>query len=153
MSERFKFSDARREFSSVYDRVSGEGASVVVERRGSPAVAIVPLDQLRADLAALYRFASEVMFEDDGSVSVWLPELALYGRGEDLDDAIDDLVDEVEDYIEDWYARLRHAPNHAARSGWVRRTELAEDRNELRGMLFEPPPAAMTDTGDSVNAA
>ncbi|MGH8931392.1 MAG: hypothetical protein ACRDZO_12390 [Egibacteraceae bacterium] len=153
MSERFKFSDARREFSSVYDRVSGDGAIVVVQRRGSPAVVMVPLDQLRADLAALYPFASEVLFEDDGSVSVWLPELTVYGRGADLDDAIDDLADEVEDYVEDWYARLRHAPNHAARIGWVRRIELAEDRDELRRMLFEPPATGAVDSGDSVNAA
>lgn len=153
MNDRFKFSDARREFSSVYDRVSRDGAIVVVERRGSPAVAMVPLDQLRADLAALYRFASEVLFEDDGSVSIWLPELAVYGRGDDLDDAIDDLLDEVEDYVEDWHDHLRHAPNHAARIGWVRRIELAEDRDELRRMLFASPATAVTDSGDSVNVA
>lgn len=153
MSDRFKFSDARREFSSVYDRVSREGAIVVVQRRGSPAVAMVPLDQLRAALAALYPFASEVLFEDDGSVSVWLPELAVYGRGGDLDDAIDDLIDEVEDYVEEWYDSLRHAPNHVARIGWVRRIELAEDRDELRRMLLESPATAVPDTGDSVNAA
>ncbi len=152
MSDRFQFSDARREFSSVYNRVSRDGAVVVVQRRGSPAVAVVPLDRLRADLATLYPFASEVLFEEDGSVSVWLPEFAVYGRGGDLDDAVDDLVDEVEDYVEDWYGRLRHAPNHAGRIGWVRRIELAEDRTELRDMLLEPPASA-EDSGSSVTAA
>ncbi|MGH8905226.1 MAG: hypothetical protein ACRD0K_01585 [Egibacteraceae bacterium] len=130
MRDRFMFSDARREFSSVYDRVAGDGAAVIVERRGSGAVAVVPLDQLRADLAALYPFSHEVLFDENGPVSVWLPEFAVYGQGNDLDHAIDDLIDEVEDYVEEWFEGLRHAPNHAGRLGWVRRVGLTAGRVE-----------------------
>ena len=67
---------------------------------------------------------------------MWLPELAIFGQGQDLDAAVDDLIDDIDVCLADWEFRLRHAPDHAARAWCVRRLQLASDRKSVRHMLF-----------------
>ena len=76
---------------------------------------------------------------DDGTVSVWLNDPDIHGRGASTAEAVDDLLDEVEDDVEDREATLHDALNHTGRAWWVRRVQRAKDRNELRQMLFPAP--------------
>jgi hypothetical protein len=134
------FSEARDRLADVFDAALSHLPTPIVRRRSGVAVLISVDDLLQ--LVSGYRFSPEVFFEPDDTVSIWLPELALYGRGSSIGEARDDLLDEVREYLaafaED--ARLRAAPNHLQRLPWVARAMLL-DRIEdgLSAALFEDP--------------
>jgi hypothetical protein len=75
-------------------------------------------------------FNPEVL-EEPGAVSIWLPELALYGRGPSLDAAKADLLDEVCDYVDE-YLREAHAylraPNRRRHFPYIVKALLARNR-------------------------
>ena len=73
------------------------------------------------DLAAGLSFHAEV-YQDGEGVSAWLPELEVYGHGEDVDAALADLAEEVREYVDEYLAeidRYRHAPNRSGHFPYV----------------------------------
>jgi len=89
-------------------------------------------------------FTPEVMRgRGDGGVSIWLPELALYGQGAKYAEAKADLLDEVRVYIDEYLANAaeyQRAPNRAAHLPHVIKAYLADLRDELEGVIFPGPP-------------
>ena len=134
--EVLQFSKAKASLSDVFDDVE-RGDARVVERRKSPRVAFLRVDEIDELLRRHYPFSTQVSRADDRTVTVWLNELAVYGRGATLADAAEDLLDEVEAYVEEWEESLRHAPNHRQRRWWVHRLQLAGDRDELRRVILD----------------
>jgi hypothetical protein len=66
-------------------------------------------------------FAPEILIEGEG-VSVWLPQLEVYGEGADLQSALDDLVDEVRSYSQlflDQAPAYLASPNRAGHYPYV----------------------------------
>ena len=59
-------------------------------------------------------------------------------QGHSLAEAVEDLLDEVEVYHGKWEQDLHRAPNHAERRWWVHRAQPAQDRHELREVVFSP---------------
>jgi hypothetical protein len=135
MLTRIGISEAARSLGSLADDVAA-GHVRVIERRGGPKMVLTSLALQREMLGRCYGFHPEVLSGSAGGVSIWLPELAVYGQGESLDDAESDLVQAVLDYVEDWHDMLQFAPNHAARSGYVLRIDLAESPAQVRQILF-----------------
>lgn len=129
-----QFTDAVRGMSRLANEVE-RGEPLVIERRSSRFF-MCSVEEVQDALRCCYRFSPEVFFNDDDSVAIWLPELGLHGEGGTLEEAQDDLLDAVCEYIEAWQESLRHAPNHAARRGWVRRLQLAEGDDGLRAVVF-----------------
>jgi antitoxin YefM len=87
-------------------------------------------------------FSPEAM-RGDGSVSIWLPEFALYGQGTTYAEAKRDLLDEVRLYIDEYLANAaeyQRAPNRAAHLAHVIKAYLAELRGELESLVFPGPP-------------
>ena len=87
-------------------------------------------------------FSPEVI-RGDGSVSIWLPELTLYGQGATYAEAKADLLDEVRFYIDEYLANAeeyQRAPNRAAHLPHVIKAYLAELRGELELLIFPGPP-------------
>lgn len=136
---RYQFSEARSRLSDLVDRAS-RGEAVAIVRRGSEPVVLSGGVDFERLLASQFPFRTEVMF-GDASVSLWLPELDLYGHGHDLDAAVGDLAMQAVEYVTDWEDGLRHAPNHAHRWGWVQRVRLTNgDLSTLAALLLEEPP-------------
>jgi hypothetical protein len=129
-----KFSEARRDMSRVVDRVEAGGIAVI-ERRGFK-VLLTSFDEASDLLAGAFDFHPVVYPGDDGSVAIWLPELAEYGTGDTLAEAEEDLIDAVLEYVADWYELFHDAPNHAGNRGWVLRLALADDRHAVRRIVF-----------------
>lgn len=100
-----------------------------------------------ADFRALlngFTFHPEVFFEGT-TVSVWLPELAVWGRGSSFAEAQEDLLDEIDQLLGvlEHDDRARLAPNMVERLPWVYRlmgTESDADRLEI--LFAEPAPVA-----------
>lgn len=130
-----QMSQARATFPALHRE--GQHTPVGITRRNREFV-LTGADQVQRWLAARFRFSTEVIYEERGGVALWVPELALYGRGPTYADAREDLLGEVLVYLDDWDDDLREAPNHAAREGWVRRLQLlAGDRVTLAAALLD----------------
>jgi hypothetical protein len=135
-----QFTRAKAALSSVFDQVERSGP-VVVKRAKSAPVALVREDQLRELLAREFAFSTSTSRAEDGTVSIWLEQFGIYGRGSSIAEAAEDLLDEVEEYVEEWEEGLGAAPNHRQRAWWVARVQMAEDRDQLRDVIFATPSA------------
>jgi hypothetical protein len=74
-------------------------------------------------------------------VAVWLPELAIWGRGTSFAEAKEDLLGEIDQLlallIHD--GRLRSAPNNVERLPWIFRLMYADSDAEREDVLFAAP--------------
>lgn len=132
---RYQFSVARADFKAVYDKAE-RGGVAVIDRRGSDPVALLRRDEMDALLAERFPLEADVSFSD-GGVSMWVPGLPVHGEGADLDEAAARLADALFDYADLWDTELRHAPNHEANLGWVRRVQLyAGEPEALRHVII-----------------
>lgn len=128
------YSEARNGFADIFDAAIAHAPTRIARRRSGEAV-LIGHDDLVA-LTEPFGFHPAVYFEPQG-VSIWLPELELWGRGDDFASAHEDLVDEVRQYLEEYLAdeRLRAAPNHRPHAPWLVRAMLLDD-DQLSEALF-----------------
>lgn len=135
------YSDARAELANLHEHALRHLPTRITRRRAEPAV-LVSEEDFRV-LLSRFTFSPEVFFEPS-AVSIWLPELVLWGRGESFDDARADLLEEIEQLLRLHEAdeRTRLAPNMIDRLPWVFRLMGAGSDEEIDRMLFaEPSPA------------
>lgn len=128
------YSEARNAFADIFDAAIGHAPTRIARRRSGEAI-LIGHDDLLA-LTEPFGYHPAVYFEPQG-VSIWLPELELWGRGDDFASAREDLVDEVRQYLEEYLAdeRLRTAPNHRPHAPWLVRAMLLDD-DQLSEALF-----------------
>ena len=148
--QQITYSRARADLADLYDHALGHLPTRIVRRRADPAV-LLSLEDFKA-LLSRFEFAPEVLFEAS-SVAVWLPELAIWGRGATFAEAKEDLLAEIDELLallaQD--ARLRSAPNMVERLPWIFRLMYAESDAEREEILFSTPiaegrPAAVAGT-------
>ncbi len=132
------YSQARAGLADLYDQALEHLPTRIERRRADPAV-LLSLEDFRT-LLSQFAFAPEVLFEAS-SVAVWLPELAIWGRGSTFAEAKEDLLAEIDQLLallaED--ARLRSAPNMVERLPWIFRLMDAESDAEREALLFAAP--------------
>ena len=142
--------DARKRWADVFSQAVEDRSPVPIERGGDERGLLIGFDEVSL-LLDPYAFTTEVFFEPD-AVSIWLPELQLYGRGETFEDAQADLVEEVHAYVEEFLADARlylRSPNRAAHFPWILKAYVATAAGELAAALFAVPE----DVHESVAAA
>ncbi len=132
------YSQARAGLADLYDQALEHLPTRIERRRADPAV-LLSLEDFRT-LLSQFAFSPEVLFEAS-SVAVWLPELAIWGRGSTFAEAKEDLLAEIDQLLallaED--ARLRSAPNMVERLPWIFRLMDAESDAEREALLFAVP--------------
>ena len=107
---------------------------------------MIGLDELER-LIAGYEFHPEAFFEAD-AVSLWLPELGLYGRGSGFEEAQADLLAEVRDYVDEYLSEAQvylRAPNRAEHFPFVMKAFAADAEDRLASVVFAPHHAAVTE--------
>lgn len=134
MDTHYLFSSARKQFSSLYDRVEG-GAVAVVQRRGSRPIAVVDAEEQQQLLALHFPFAVQVRIGKD-NVAMWVEDLPVHAQADELNSATHALAQELIEYAEDWESELRFAPNHKGALGFVRRIQLAGSEEAVEAMLI-----------------
>lgn len=136
-----KYSEARADLATLFDGVLTHRPVRIVRRRDEPAVLVSERD-LRA-LMSRYEFTPQVYFGSD-AVEIWLPELAIWGRGDRFEDARDDLLDEIDQLLFslEQDATARQAPDIVARLPWIYRLSAARDDDERIEVLFAEPMQA-----------
>ena len=132
------YSQARASLADLYDQALEHLPTRIERRRANPAV-LLSLEDFKT-LLRQFAFAPEVLFEAS-SVAVWLPELAIWGRGSTFAEAKEDLLAEIDQLLallaDD--ARLRSAPNMVERLPWIFRLMEAESDAEREEVLFAAP--------------
>jgi hypothetical protein len=132
------YSDARAGLADLHEHALRHLPTRITRRRSEAAVLLSEAD-LRA-LLARYEFHPDVFFEGD-AVSIWLPELAIWGRGASFAEARQDLLDEIDQFLGVLEAdeRARLAPNMVERLPWIYRLLAARSDQELVEILFAEP--------------
>ena len=131
----WKASEARNHWADLLDAAASGDWQRVEPLRREPVI-VASQRQLSQLLELAAPFAPEVLYEDDGSVGIWLNEFDVYGVGDDLEQAAEDLLESVREYVEDWEEDLKQTVNHRDRIWHVRRVQLATDDEQLCGVIF-----------------
>lgn len=136
--EAIPYSRARADLADLFEAAIEHLPTRIDRRRAAPAV-LISLADLKALLAG-FEFRPEVLFEA-GAVGIWLPELAVWGRGASFEDARMDLLDEVGELLAQLAAspRLRAAPNVVERLPWIYRLMSTDTDDERLQVLFAEP--------------
>jgi len=140
--QELNYSEARAELANLHEHALRHLPTRITRRRSEPAVLLS-----EADFHALvsgFTFHPEVFFEES-TVSVWLPELAVWGRGSSFTEAREDLLDEIDQLLGviEHDERARLAPNVIERLPWIYRLMGTESDEDRLGILFaEPAPKA-----------
>lgn len=144
--QEMNYSEARAGLANLHEHALRHLPTRITRRRSEPAVLLSEADF--RTLLERYSFHPEVFFEG-AVVSIWLPELAIWGRGTSFADAREDLLEEIDQLLgvleSDERARL--APNMVERLPWIYRVLAAASDDELIEILFaEPVPEAPAST-------
>ena len=144
-------SQARNQFADIYEAALDHVPTSIHRRRGGSAVMIDSGD-LDALLDA-FRFAPEV-FMDRGVVSIWLPELKIWGRGGSFVEAQADLLDEIDELIAlvESDSAMRAAPETVRELPWIFHLMRTPDDADRLELLFaareaEQPAGALAVAG------
>jgi hypothetical protein len=141
--QELSYSDARADLANLHEHALRHLPTRITRRRADPAVLLSEAD-FRA-LLSRYTFSPEVFFEGS-MVSIWLPELAIWGRGASFPEARADLVAEIDQLLGVLEAdeRARLAPNMVERVPWIYRLMDAGSDEELEALLFAEPATAVS---------
>jgi hypothetical protein len=136
--EAIPYSQARASLADLFEDAIEHLPTRIDRRRAAPAV-LISLEDLRTLLAG-FDFHPEVLFES-AAVGIWLPELAIWGRGGSFEEARADLLDEIDELLAQLTAssRLRAAPNIVEVLPWIFRLMLADTDDDRSKMLFADP--------------
>jgi hypothetical protein len=131
-----------RQMRQHYDHVvHGKRPFLMTRYRDPGAVVMASKDLVR--VLERYRFSVDLLPEDDGSFTLWIPELGLGESGGTIKDARQALVTAVRAYAQHYWDRYdawQHVPAKSAQWPYILRLSLAHNDRELLSMLLEAVP-------------
>ena len=137
MLSELNLTDARKEFSSLYDQVFNSFKPTIIKRKKSEEVIVLRVDQQKM-LLVYYSLKPEIITEDDGTITLALDSLEIYANGPSLEDAINDLVEDLKIYAADYLQRSQlflNAPNRKSHFPYILRVLLCDSDKEIRDLL------------------
>jgi hypothetical protein len=137
MLDELQFTDARKEFTSMYNEVFNSYKPVIIKRKQTEEVLVLRTD-LQKMLLSNFTLKPEILHEEDGSVTLALDILEIYVNGDTLDKAIIELVQDLKNYAQDFIDRSQlfmNAPNRKSHFPYVLRILLCENDEEIRSFL------------------
>src|SRR5579864_1183229 len=118
-----------RQMRQHYDNVVYGKRPFVITRYHDPGAVVMARDDLARMLDG-YRFTVELLPEEDGAFTLWIPELSVGESGNTIKEARQALVTAVRGYVQhywDRYAAWQHIPDKQAQWPYVLRLSLAHD--------------------------
>ena len=137
MLSELQFTEARNQFSTLYDSVFNSFNPVIVKRKQTEQVAMLRVDLLKMVLED-YNLNPEIIKEVDSSITLALDSLEIYANNSTLDLAVNDLVEDLKIYAQDYLDRSQlffHAPNRKPHFPYVLRILLCDNDEEIRTIL------------------
>ena len=137
MLSELNLTDARKEFSSLYDQVFNLFKPTIIKRKKSEEIMLLRVDQQKM-LLAYYSLKPVIITENDGSITLALDNLEIYSNGSSLEEAIKDLIDDLKIYALDYLEHSQlflNAPNRKSHFPYVLRVLLSDSDDEIRDLL------------------
>ncbi|MDN5345156.1 MAG: antitoxin YefM [Clostridia bacterium] len=137
MLAEYQFTEARRGFSGIYNRVFNALTPVVIKRKQNEQVLVIRPD-LEQEILARYSLKPEVLQEDDGSVTLALDALELAVNAPTKDEAIKALVEDLKFYARDYIERSQlflNSPNRRQHLPYLLRVLLCNSEAEIQSLL------------------
>jgi len=137
MLSEVQFTEARNQFSTLYDSVFNSFSPAIVKRKQTEQVALLRVDLLKMVLND-YDLKPEIIQEDDGSITLALDFLEMYSNNATLDLAAKDLVEDLKIYAQDYMDRSQlffHALNRKPHFPYVLKVLLCDNDEEIRTLL------------------
>ncbi|KLU60147.1 hypothetical protein CEB3_c35780 [Peptococcaceae bacterium CEB3] len=137
MLPEIQFTEARNQFSSLYDSVFDAFNPTIVKRKRTEEIALLRVDLLKAVLSR-FTLNVEVLSEEDGSFTLALDQLELYANSDSLEHTVSDFIQDVKIYAQDYMARPQlflQSPNRKMHFPYILRILLCENDEEIRGLL------------------
>ena len=137
MLDELQFTDARKEFTSMYNEVFNNYRPVIIKRKQAEEVLVLRTD-VQKMLLSNFTLKPEILHEEDGSVTLALDILEIYANSDILNKAIIELVQDLKNYAQDFIDRSQlfmNAPNRKSHFPYVLRILLCENDEEIRSLL------------------
>lgn len=137
MLSELQFTEARNQFSSLYDSVFNSFNPAIIKRKQTEQVAMLRVDLLEMVLED-YKMTPEIIREDDGSITLALDALEIYSNNSTLDLAVQDLIEDLKIYAQDYLERSQlffQAPNRKPHFPYVLRVLLCDNDKDIRALL------------------
>jgi antitoxin YefM len=137
MLEELQFTEARKEFTAMYNHVFNEYTPMIVKRKQTEEIMVLRTD-LQKMLLSQYSLKPEITSEDDGSTTMTLDQLDIYANAESVETATTQLIEDLKIYAQDFINRSQlfiNAPNRRSHFPFVLRILLADNDEEIRSML------------------
>ena len=137
MLSELQFTEARNQFSSIYESVFNSFNPAIIKRKQTEQVAMLRVDLLEMVLED-YKMTPEIIREDDGSITLALDALEIYSNNSTLDLAVQDLIEDLKIYAQDYLERSQlffQAPNRKPHFPYVLRVLLCDNDKDIRALL------------------
>lgn len=137
MLSELQFTEARNQFSTLYDSVFNSFNPTIIKRKQTEQVALLRVDLLKMVLVD-YKLNPEIIKEDDGSITLALDSLEMYANNLTLDLAASDLVEDLKLYAQDYMDRSQlflQAPNRKSHFPYVLKVLLCDNDEEILALL------------------
>lgn len=133
-----------RQMRQHYDNVVHGKRPFLMTRYRDPGAVVMAREDL-ARMLQRYRFTLDLLPEEDGHFTLWIPELNLGESGPTIKAARKALVDATRAYVQQYWNRYdawQHIPDKSAQWPYVLRLSLAHSDQEILAMLLESVPHA-----------
>ncbi|WP_052219157.1 exoribonuclease R [Thermincola ferriacetica] len=137
MLDELQFTQARKEFTAMYNHVFNEYRPMIVKRKQAEEIMVLRTD-LQKMLLCKFSLKPEITTEEDGSITMTLDQLDIYTNAESLEEATKQLIEDLKIYAQDYIKRSQlffNAPNRQSHFPYVLRILLSENDDEIRNML------------------
>lgn len=137
MLSELQFTEARNQFSTLYDSVFNSFSPAIIKRKQSEQVALLRVDLLKM-LLNDYKLNPEIIHEDDSSITLALDSLEMYANNSTIDLAAKDLVEDLRFYAQDYLERSQlflNSTNRKSHFPYVLKILLCDNDEEIRTLL------------------
>lgn len=137
MLQEHQFSEARRQFSALYDSIYNALKPVVIRRGRQEEVLLLRKDMLKS-LLEKFSLKAVAFEEEDGSVTLALDELDIAVNAPSLEEAVNELVQELKLYARDYLDRAQlflNAPNRRHHLPYILRVALCNSDEEVKDLV------------------
>lgn len=138
MQEILNATDVRRHWSQFNDDIVREGPKFV--KRNRDAWAALSSKHLQAAFSE-FKFKTEFLYEEDGSLTVVLEGFDLVENGETEEEALDLIAEELTDYSKDYLANFNlyfNSPNRKSHFPFIMNVLVQEDIEGVKGLIKCP---------------
>lgn len=138
MLKEYRFSEARKEFTHLFDDVQNSVPSLIKARKQSEQDGVFINKLILAEFLEHYKFHIE-KFENEGTHSIWIKPIEEYAIGETEEECKKEAAKAVqsfaEDFINDPY--MFKAKNMRPLIPYASRILLCDDLDDIEQILFE----------------